>query len=236
MAYIYMKLYYETLDDPKMVRLSDHLYRRTIELFLLAGITNKEGELPTVADIAFRLRADETVTLQDLEALSRIGITELINGRWWVKNFAKRQAPVTAAERVSEYRKRHNPEPEEVSNETLHNDNLITNNKLIKELINSPLHVENDTKIVDVTFRNENRNDSLQELCKSWQLFKDTVDTTPYFREKLINPTQIKERTDGTVVITHPDREAIAILNSRFGSMAKRHLMVNKVEFVMEAT
>ena len=55
----WIKLYHEILDDPKMGRLPDALFRRAIELFLIAGENGRDGGLPALADIAWRLRADE---------------------------------------------------------------------------------------------------------------------------------------------------------------------------------
>ena len=42
----WIKLYHEVLDDPKMARLPDRLYRRCIEVFLLAG---KSGDVVLMA-------------------------------------------------------------------------------------------------------------------------------------------------------------------------------------------
>jgi len=46
MSKLWIKLYHEILDDPKMCKLSDRLYRRVMELFLLAGETNKGEPYP----------------------------------------------------------------------------------------------------------------------------------------------------------------------------------------------
>jgi hypothetical protein len=40
---IWVKLYIEILDDPKMGRLTNHLWRRAVELFLLADKESVEG-------------------------------------------------------------------------------------------------------------------------------------------------------------------------------------------------
>ena len=41
----WIKLYYEILDDPKLGKLTDWLFRRAIELFLLAGENDNDGLL-----------------------------------------------------------------------------------------------------------------------------------------------------------------------------------------------
>ena len=55
----WLKLYHEILSDPKMGKMTDHLFRRTIELFLLAGQEGKDGILPDIGSIAWSLRTTE---------------------------------------------------------------------------------------------------------------------------------------------------------------------------------
>jgi hypothetical protein len=73
----WIKLYHEILDDPKMGRLSDALFRRTIELFLIAGDLNLQGLLPSPADIAWRLRVPEGELEPQMQALRAVGILSL---------------------------------------------------------------------------------------------------------------------------------------------------------------
>jgi hypothetical protein len=102
----WIKLYHEILDDPKMGRLPDHLWRRIIELFLMAGDVDQEGKLPCVADMAWRLRVDEAELQDDLDAIEKIGVVTRENGYLIVTRFADRQAPVSDAERMRRYRER----------------------------------------------------------------------------------------------------------------------------------
>lgn len=101
----WIKLYHEILDDPKMGRLPDMLFRRAIEFFLIAGERGREGDLPPLADIAWRLRADEISLLakmEDLEALNILSRTE--DGGWRVAHFKERQAAAPMIERVHRHR------------------------------------------------------------------------------------------------------------------------------------
>ena len=100
----WIKLYHEILDDPKMGRLSDRLWRRTIEMFLLAGDYDKDGELPPIEDVAWRLRTDNETLQQDVEALQRIGILSVNGSIHLVTNFSERQSAMSGAERVSRFR------------------------------------------------------------------------------------------------------------------------------------
>ena len=76
----WIKLYHEVLDDPKMGRLSDHIWRRAVELFLLAGTQDDGGNLPAVEDIAWRLRTTVEDVTQTLNALVEVGIVENTSG------------------------------------------------------------------------------------------------------------------------------------------------------------
>ena len=86
------------LHDRKIVQLEDHLYRRFIECLLLAGETDEDGYLPPVADISFTLRITEEELETDLNELVRLGFLEVKETRYYVHNFAKRQAPMDKAE------------------------------------------------------------------------------------------------------------------------------------------
>lgn len=100
----WIKLYHEILDDPKMGRMPDQLWRRTIELFLVAGEVDREGILPPVGDMAYRLRVDDKTLQNDLDELEKKGIIYQKNGRYIVSKFADRQGPMSSAERVRRFR------------------------------------------------------------------------------------------------------------------------------------
>ena len=107
MANSWMKLYHETLNDPKMGTMSDHLYRRTIELFLLAGQEDRNGILPPVPQMAWALRTtvqDMTICLQELTELGIIS-RDPETGAFLVTHFAERQdSNLSVAERVAKHR------------------------------------------------------------------------------------------------------------------------------------
>lgn len=133
MAYYYIKLYHEILDDPKMGLLPDHLWRRVIELFLIASdSTGRDGYLPDVDAIAWKLRASHDEILADLQAIEPSGIICQQNGRWYVTNFVKRQAAVSDAERVKRYRERERDSNEQ-SNEPVTDRNIELELKIESE-------------------------------------------------------------------------------------------------------
>lgn len=115
-SYFFIKLFHEVLHDPKMGRLTDDLWRRTIEVFLLAGeyaaarhlsASKNDGLLPPVNDMAWTLRLSIEKLESDLAALEKCNIVgKTIGGQWIVVNFTKRQAAIDGAERVAAYRDR----------------------------------------------------------------------------------------------------------------------------------
>lgn len=99
----WIKLWLDIIDDPKMGRLPDHIWRRAVEVFLMAGEYGDEGFLPSENDMAWRLRTDETNIRKDLQCLEEAGL--LVKGKddWKVKNFKKRQWS-ESLERVKKFR------------------------------------------------------------------------------------------------------------------------------------
>ena len=110
----WIKLYHEILDDPKMGQLSDRLWRRAVEFFLMAGDVDEDGRLPSPSDMAWRLRISEEELIQDLQALSADGIEIVEHVDWtedWVvTKFEDRQGPVSDVERQRQSRDRRRKE------------------------------------------------------------------------------------------------------------------------------
>ena len=108
-TFYWIKLYHELLTNSKMAMLDDHTWRRTIELFLVAGDYAMDGLLPPVDEIAWDLHTDRDDIFVVLSTLERLGVVEMVdNVSWVIVNFARRQAAVTSAERSRLYRKRQN--------------------------------------------------------------------------------------------------------------------------------
>jgi hypothetical protein len=103
MKRIWIKLFVELLDDPKMGRLPDWLWRRAIELFLLAGENGNDGLLQPVDDIAWRLRVSVEKLTEALQALSEVGVVHESPDGWVVTHFKERQWS-ESLERVRRYR------------------------------------------------------------------------------------------------------------------------------------
>ena len=103
----WMKLWFEILGDPKMGRLPDRLWRRVIELFLIAGQHGEGGNLPALVDMAWQLKLSEKALQNDLEKIQETGIVrQSDDGSWMVTNFQKRNESVTGTQRVKDFRDR----------------------------------------------------------------------------------------------------------------------------------
>jgi DNA-binding transcriptional regulator YhcF (GntR family) len=102
----WIKLYHEILDDPKMGHLSHRAWRRALELMLVAGEMNREGQVPSTGELAWRLRCDIAELGEDLKALETVGIVSPNGQGWIVTHFAERQAPVSDTERQRRHRRR----------------------------------------------------------------------------------------------------------------------------------
>lgn len=97
-AKYWIKLYHEILHDPKMCRMPAQLWKRTVEMFLMAGEKDKGGYLPSVDDMAWTLRTEPEQLETELIELQRLGILTMIDTKWFVVKFAERQKAMTKAE------------------------------------------------------------------------------------------------------------------------------------------
>lgn len=148
MSHYWIKLYSEILDDPKMGRLPDHLFRRVIEIFLIAGDNQQDGKLSSVIDMAWKLRTTEADLENDLQAIAdQAGIVEHSPEGWRVVNFAKRQGPSSEAERMQRYRDRQHKQ-QYYSNGVVTNRNGGNNNSLVDT--ESDTESESDKNRADV--------------------------------------------------------------------------------------
>ena len=102
----WIKLYHEILDDPKMMQMPEILFGRCIKLFLLAGDENKDGLLPSISDISWRLRIPEEEIESDLIELQKAGIANQDENGWRITKWKDRQRAATGSERTNRWRER----------------------------------------------------------------------------------------------------------------------------------
>lgn len=102
----WFRFYDEALDDPKVQRLSPHLFKAWVNLLCLAA--DRNGALPNNDDVAFRLR----LSCQDAESVTSdlilAGLIDIgANGERSMHNWAGRQyASDSSAERVRKHREK----------------------------------------------------------------------------------------------------------------------------------
>jgi len=101
----WIKLYHEVLDDPKMGRLPDRLWRRVIELFLIAGEEHRNGWLPSVSEIADKLGILTEEVFDNLATLKKVGIIYMDDdGDHKVVDFARTQSKsILTSKKVTSY-------------------------------------------------------------------------------------------------------------------------------------
>lgn len=144
-SYYWIKLYHEILDDPKMGRLSDHLWRRTIEMFLFAGKEGGNGEVPCIVDMAWSLRTTPAELQADLDELERIGIIRQRDGADpFVVHFEERQAPVPPAERKRRQRERERHEQYTGVSQDCHEPVTIRTTELDQSRVESDQEEDNN--------------------------------------------------------------------------------------------
>lgn len=168
----WIKLYHEILEDPKIGTLSDRLWRRTIEMFLLAGIQGDAGWLPTIKNMAWLLRMSEEILETDLVDLAKTGIVEQMEGRWFIPKFEERQGPSPVKQRVDEYRKRQRHETVE---------KRLCNDDVTKRYTKVTPDTDTDTDIPPTEVAEKTRQLSTkQQFIKELSLYFEEVTGIPW--------------------------------------------------------
>jgi hypothetical protein len=105
----WFRFYPETIHDPKILELSDGLYRAWTILLCIAS--EHDGELPSAAKIAISLRVKPHRVAEWLTALSRAGLMDNADGvfsphNWQVRQYKTDKSDPTGAKRAKDYRDR----------------------------------------------------------------------------------------------------------------------------------
>jgi|GEM_PF-1540418 len=157
MKRFWIKLEMKTLSDPVMGQLPNYLWRRVIELFMLAGGNGDDGLLQPVPDLAWQLHTSVTDMDNSLRKLAELGVVNETPQGWVVVGFKESQASTTSTQRVQEYRKRIRSRTSmgrkrideeinnEINNETDDETTHGTNDELEEELDDE---IENGTEVV----------------------------------------------------------------------------------------
>lgn len=127
--YYFLKLHYDILDDWKVGTLPDSLKWRFIQCLCVAGEQQEEGLLPELNQFAYRIRQEPNALKADMARLASNELVELVqledgSERWFITNYAKRQAKISNAQRQRDYRIR---QRENITNPLPNNNEPVTN-------------------------------------------------------------------------------------------------------------
>jgi len=120
----WLKLFHETIYDPKIMMRSPGARLRWYECLCLAGDVNRDGELPSIEHMVFVFRVSEEQLLDELSELVRAGMIVQNGDAYIVKNWTKRQSQMPDAER--KYRDRDSAQKKEYYGEKV--SESVTNN------------------------------------------------------------------------------------------------------------
>jgi hypothetical protein len=111
----WLKLFHETIYDPKVMMRSPGARLRWYECLCLAGDLDRDGELPSIEHMLFVFRIGEEQLLDELSELIRAGLMTKEGDVFIVKNWVKRQGQMPDAER--KYRDRDKEQKKEYYSE-----------------------------------------------------------------------------------------------------------------------
>jgi DnaD/phage-associated family protein len=103
-GHFWLKLYTEMLDDLKVEHMTDHQFRRFIQMLLFAKELDNNGSLGSISDLCWRLRISQEECETLLSEFESMHITANTPAGWILINFAKRQERSANAERVANWR------------------------------------------------------------------------------------------------------------------------------------
>jgi hypothetical protein len=105
--YFKVRLLISILHNPNFGTLSDRIWRRMIEFILLGAENRREGVLPDIKDIAWRIRTTESDIDACLSTLAEKGLAEKNDtGCWTIKDFAIFRNSLSDVERKRQQREK----------------------------------------------------------------------------------------------------------------------------------
>jgi len=229
----WIKLYLEILDDSKIAILPDRLWRRIIELFLLAGRYGKNGELPETLQLAWSLRTSTDELELELKQIEAVGIIEKSQTGWIVIHFAERQAPVPDAIRAKEYRRRLRSDQYNAGETVTVASRNVTQNRNRTETEQKELKQKIAIKN---PMLNESENIGFRLFSKFVQFLKTQI-KMPIFAKYLGNASFVSLQ-EGELSIGIDSREKINWLNDRTQKMIKNSIpafggVISSVKWVL---
>ena len=100
----WLKLFHETIYDPKIMMRSPGARLRWYECLCLAGDYDKDGELPPIEHMLYVFRIPEDQLIKELEELVSPGLLTYRDGVYSITNWHDRQSAMDTNERSMRYR------------------------------------------------------------------------------------------------------------------------------------
>ena len=100
----WLKLFHETIYDPKVMMMSPGARLRFYECLCLAGDYDKDGELPPIEHMMFVFRISREQLFDELNELVKSEMVIQDGDKFIIKNWTKRQVAMDSTERSSRYR------------------------------------------------------------------------------------------------------------------------------------
>jgi hypothetical protein len=151
----YIKVFIDELDDPRIGQMPDWVFRRFKECQLVAKAHDRNGLLPPVGEVAWRLRLkDETTLSEALQVMQRVGVARESSDGWILVDFAREQAAVPGSERMKRSRygsvaKRHDECDEDVTKRNNMCDEVVTKEKTAS-ISSSSSSFSSDSRILSI--------------------------------------------------------------------------------------
>jgi len=126
----WLKLFHETIYDPKIMMRSAGARLRWYECLCLAGDNDKGGKLPSIENMIYVFRISEDQLLNELKELTDYGLIILDGDMYSIKNWISRQSAMDTNERSMRHREtKQKREYYESSTENERNCNDIVTNR-----------------------------------------------------------------------------------------------------------
>lgn len=100
----WLKLFHETIYDPKIMMRSPGARLRWYECLCLAGDFDRDGELPPIENMIYVFRISKDQLMGELQELQSSGLFTLDNGTYFITNWHNRQKAMAGSERTSRFR------------------------------------------------------------------------------------------------------------------------------------
>jgi hypothetical protein len=145
----WFRFYDSVLDDPKVQRLPDHIFRGWVNVLCLAS--KNSGSLPSISDIGFALRIPDDQADSLIQSLLDAGLLEDDGECLAVHNWSERQfLDRTNAQRQKRFRENLKSKPV-----TEKNSNAVTN--ALRNVTVTPQDTDTDTDTDTETEQNKNK-------------------------------------------------------------------------------